>query len=110
MRSLLVSVPFAGVWRSIQAELGTGLLLGSACAVVVAVVASIWPGDRRVALCLLGGIAAGVTCAAVVGVTMPNVLRLLHREPQVAAGPIALALTDMLTLLAYFSLARWLLG
>jgi Mg/Co/Ni transporter MgtE len=30
----------------------------------------------------------------------------MRREPQVAAGPIALAITDMLTLLIYFSLAR----
>ena len=28
-------------------------------------------------------------CAAVVGTLLPNLLRLMHREPQVAAGPIA---------------------
>jgi magnesium transporter len=41
---------------------------------------------------------------------MPNLLRLFNREPQVAAGPVALAATDMVTLAIYFSLARWLLG
>ena len=40
---------------------------------------------------------------------MPFLLRLLRREPQVAAGPIALAAADVLTLLLYFNLARWLL-
>ena len=43
-------------------------------------------------------------------VAMPYLLRLLRRDPQVAAGPIALAAADMLTLLLYFNLARWLLG
>jgi magnesium transporter len=63
-----------------------------------------------VALAVLGGITGGVTCAAAIGVAMPNVLRLFAREPQVAAGPVALAATDMVTLLIYFSIARWLLG
>jgi magnesium transporter len=41
---------------------------------------------------------------------MPHLLRILKRDPQVAAGPIALAASDMLTLLVYINLARWMLG
>jgi magnesium transporter len=63
-----------------------------------------------VAAAVLGGITGGVVCAAVIGVAMPNLLRLFARDPRVAAGPVALAATDMVTLLIYFSLARWLLG
>ena len=48
--------------------------------------------------------------AAAVGLTMPFLLRLLKRDLQVAARPIALAAADMLTLLVYFNLARWSLG
>ena len=59
---------------------------------------------------ILGGITGGVTVAAVIGAAMPNILRFFDREPQVAAGPIALAATDMATLTIYFSIARWLLG
>ena len=58
---------------------------------------------------LLGGIAGSVACAAVIGVAMPNLLRLLRRDPHVASGPVALASADMATLLIYFGLARWLL-
>jgi magnesium transporter len=39
---------------------------------------------------------------------MPILLRIFRRDPQVAAGPIALAATDMITLLIYLYLARWL--
>jgi magnesium transporter len=51
-----------------------------------------------------------VAGAAVVGLTMPYLLRILKRDPQVTAGPIALATSDMLTLLLYFNFARWLLA
>jgi len=94
----------------LRSELTTGVLLGVACAAFVGVIAWLWLGDHRVVLCLLGGIAGGVACAAMIGVAMPNVLRLLQRDPQVAAGPIALAVADLLTLLLYFNLARWLLA
>ncbi len=88
----------------------TGLLLGAGCAILVSAVALAWLGHTGVALCLLGGIGAGVLGAALIGFTMPVVLRLLKRDPQVASGPIALAAADMLTLLVYFNLARLLLG
>jgi Mg/Co/Ni transporter MgtE len=35
---------------------------------------------------------------------------MLGLDPKVAAGPIALAGTDVLTLLLYLGLARWLLA
>lgn len=94
------------ILRKLRVEVMTGLFLGLASSVAVATVALVWLGELRVGLCLLGGIAGGVTCAAVIGVAMPNLLRLFQREPQVAAGPIALASTDMITLLIYFTLAR----
>ena len=98
------------IFKKLRTEALTGLFLGVASGISVAVVALLWLGEVRVVICLLGGISGGVTCAAVIGVAMPNLLRYFHREPQVAAGPIALASTDMVTLLIYFSLARWLIG
>jgi magnesium transporter len=95
--------------RKLRHEGLTGLLLGGASALLVALVALGWQGQGKVALCLLGGIGAGMTGAALIGVGMPYLLRLLQRNPQVAAGPIALAAADMLTLLVYFNLARVML-
>lgn len=93
----------------LRRELFTGVFLGAASAVFVAGVALVWLGERRVALCLIGGITGGVACAAVIGLAMPNLLRLVRRDPNVASGPIALAAADMITLLVYFNLARLLL-
>lgn len=91
-------------------EVLTGLLLGGASGLLVGIVAWVWLGQGQLVLCVLGGIAGGVAGAAVVGMATPNVLRLLKLDPQVAAGPIALAISDMLSLMLYFNLARWLLG
>jgi magnesium transporter len=58
----------------------------------------------------LGGIAEGVAGAAVVGLTMPYLLRILKRDPRGAVGPVALAAADLLTLFLYCNFARWLLA
>jgi len=101
---------WATLLPKLSAEAATGVLLGLACGALVGLVALLWLGQGVVGATILGGIAAGVTASAIIGVAIPNLLRILRRDPQVAAGPIALALTDMVTLLAYFNLARWLLG
>ena len=90
-------------------ELATGLMLGLAAGAAVGLVGLIWLGQARVALCLLGGICGGVAGAAMMGTALPFVLRLLRLEPRVAAGPIALAGADVITILLYLNLARWLL-
>jgi magnesium transporter len=100
----------AAIAAAVRHESATGIMLGLASATLVAIVALAWLGQGTVVLALLGGITGGVVCAAVIGVAMPNLLRLFAREPQVAAGPVSLAATDMVTLLMYFSLARWLLS
>jgi magnesium transporter len=91
-------------------ELLTGFSLGLATGAIVALAALAWLGHGRLALCLIGGISAGVAVAAAFGLAIPFVLRLLHLEPRVAAGPVSLAVADVVTILAYFNLARWLLG
>jgi magnesium transporter len=100
----------SALWLRLRRELLTGALLGAACGLIIAVVALAWLGMARVALALLAGIGIGISGSAVFGVAMPYVLRILRRDPQVAAGPIALVFADMLALTIYFSIAQWLLG
>lgn len=98
-----------GFLAKLRAEVALGSFLGAASGLLVAIIAFIWLGQAGVGFCILGGIAGGVTCAAMTGVAVPNLLHRLKLNPQVAAGPIVLALTDMLTLSIYLNLARlWL--
>lgn len=99
-------------WRELfgrlKPEAATGVLLGLATGLLVATIAALWQQIGILFVIVGGGIAVGVTGAAVSGLTVPHVLRLLKRDPQVAAGPIALTCADVVALLAYFNLARLL--
>ena len=99
-------------WRALlpklRAELATGAMLGFGSGSVIALVALFWLGETRLAICLVAGVTAGVAIAAVLGLALPIVLRLLRLEPRVAAGPVALAGSDVVTILCYLYLARWL--
>jgi magnesium transporter len=88
------------------AEGGVGLLLGAGCAAVVAMVAGVWLRDAALIGVLLGAIGLGVTGAALIGYAVPTLLHLTNRNPQVAAGPVALAAADLVTLTLYFNMAR----
>jgi len=101
---------FRSLWLKLKREGIVGILLGGACGLVVAIFALIWLRQTNVALCVLAGIVGGVAAAALIGVMIPNLLRIMQRDPQVAAGPIALAAADMVTLLLYFNTARWMLA
>jgi magnesium transporter len=93
----------------IRIELATGALLGTGCGVLTGIAVYVWLGNL-LAVFLLVSIIAAVACAAAIGLAMPYVLHTFNRNPQVAAGPVALATSDAITLLLYFNLARWLLG
>ncbi|MBY0458734.1 MAG: CBS domain-containing protein [Gemmataceae bacterium] len=94
--------------KRLRPEASTGALLGLSTGLLVGAIAAIWQAKLTLFFIVLGGIGAGVTCAAVAGLTVPHLLRLLKRDPQVAAGPIALTCADVAALLAYFNLARLL--
>jgi magnesium transporter len=96
-------------WRDLltrsRHEVLTGLLLGVSTGLLVATLAAVWQNIAVLFLIVLGGIAIGVAGGAVCGLAVPYLLRLMSRDPQVAAGPIALACADVVALLAYFNLA-----
>jgi magnesium transporter len=94
----------------VKFELATGFMLGVACGLIAAAVVFFWKRDPTAALSLLGAIVGSAACAAALGLAMPYLFRILKRNPQVAAGPIALASADAVTLLVYFNLGRWLLA
>jgi magnesium transporter len=75
----------------------------------VATVVFFWKSDPTAALSLFGAVVGSAACAAGLGLAMPYLFRILKRNPQVAAGPIALASADAVTLLVYLNLGRWLL-
>jgi len=90
-------------------ELPTAILLGSACGLLVAVVAWVWRGTAVSAGVIGGSILGAMTMACFWGVTVPAVIHALRLDPRIAAGPVTLALTDISTLTIYFGVAASLL-
>ena len=54
-------------------------------------------------------VAVSLCAACLAGLSVPALLHGLKLDPKIAAGPVTLALTDVFTLLFYFSLAKFLL-
>ena len=54
-------------------------------------------------------VAISLLAACAFGLSVPALLHALRLDPKIAAGPITLALTDISTLLSYFTLAALIL-
>jgi magnesium transporter len=97
------------LFRSIANEAATAVMLGLSCGALIGLTAWAWQRNMIVAGVLTGAIAASMLTACLLGVVLPNGLRALKADPKIAAGPIVLALTDVATLVFYFSVAAVLL-
>jgi magnesium transporter len=91
--------------RALWVEVGTALLLGTACGCTVGLASWLWKREALVAGVLAVSISAAMLTACAFGVVLPTVLRLVRADPKIAAGPIVLAATDLATLLFYFTFA-----
>lgn len=97
-------------WRwfieNARREIGTGVLIGIASGLLVFLIAWIWRGHFLSAGVIGGTIAGSLVIACSAGMAVPSTLHALKLDPKIAAGPTTLALTDLATLLLYFSLAK----
>jgi magnesium transporter len=96
-------------WKTARRELGTALLLGGSCGSLVAAIVYLWQRSGPGAGVIGASVAGSVVIACLLGLGVPTLLHAMKWDPRIAAGPITLACTDVLTLLLYFSLASWLL-
>jgi magnesium transporter len=95
--------------RAVRREMGTALLLGAACGLIVGLIAWIWRGTGLVGLAIGASILLAISAACLFGLSVPALLHALRLDPKIAAGPLTLALADICTLVFYFSVASWLL-
>lgn len=88
-------------------EIATALLLGTACGTLVTAIAWLWRGALLPALVIGISIVLSLLMACLLGLSIPSLLHRLRLDPKIAAGPTTLALTDIFTLLFYFTVG-WL--
>lgn len=85
------------------------MLLGGACGAIVGVLAFLWRGSAEAAAVIGLSITFSVFLAGMIGLSIPTLLHAIHEDSKIAAGPITLALADILTLLLYFNIATVIL-
>ncbi len=90
-------------------EMVIALLIGAASGALVFLVAWFWRGSVMAAGVIGMSVFGSVIVACVFGAAMPSLLHALKLDPKIAAGPAALAATDVVTLMLYLTLAKWLL-
>jgi len=91
--------------RMLGREASTALLLGLAAGAAVGGIAYLWRGQALPSLVIGGAILLSLLGASVLGMSVPALLHRTRLDPTIAAGPVALALTDILTVTAYLGIA-----
>ncbi|MEQ1757509.1 MAG: magnesium transporter [Vicinamibacterales bacterium] len=97
---------FPALWR----EARTAVLLGLSSGTLVALVVLAWRRELMSALVIGGAITASILMACFFGVLIPTLVRLFKADPRIAAGPLVLATTDIVTLVSYLWLGSVVLG
>jgi len=96
-------------WKAVRQESGAAAFLATGCGGLVFAIVWLWRREVPAAAVVAVSVAGSLIIACLAGVVMPALLHALKLDPKIAAGPVTLAATDVLTLLLYFSLAAWLL-
>ncbi len=97
------------LFRALTREVAVGALLGLAAGVVVGLVAGTWQGSLALGLTLAVSVMLAIISAGLLGLILPVAVRAMRADPRIAAGPITLATTDVVTLLVYFAVATRIL-
>lgn len=90
-------------------EVGSALLLGLGCGILVGGVVMLWQQDLRAAMVVGGSLIFTLLTANLVGLLIPTVLHALRLDPKIASGPLALTISDLFTIIIYFNMARFIL-
>lgn len=111
IQSLRATTPTLGSYlAALRREVATTALLGLACGTLVGAIVVAWRGTFLEGAAIGASIALALVTAAVFGLSIPTLLHALRLDPKISAGPLTLALTDLATLVFYFSIATVWLG
>lgn len=87
-------------------EVSVGFLLGLASGVLTFLIVWLWRGSIVAGEIVGSTILFSFMAACAFGISIPTLLHALKLDPKIAAGPITLAMTDVFSLLFYFTLAN----
>ncbi|MDM5337736.1 magnesium transporter [Fictibacillus enclensis] len=93
------------VLRLILRELGVGLIIGTTCGILIALVAYFWQGNAILGLVVGSSLFLTLIIGTLSGTLIPLLLYRFNVDPAVASGPLITTLNDIFSLLVYFGTA-----
>ncbi|MFD2239034.1 magnesium transporter [Aureimonas populi] len=96
--------------RIIRREVLVGLLNGSAIAVLLACIATLWLGDPDIGLVIGTAMVINMLTAALAGILIPLLLNKAGADPAIASAVFVTAITDVVGFLGFLGLATWWFG
>lgn len=94
-----------GKTKLILREAGTGLITGTVCGIIIAIVIFLWKDQLFLGLLVGFTILATLTVATIAGSLIPLVMDRLKIDPAVASGPFISTINDIISILIYFGMA-----
>ena len=95
--------------KPLRSELLIASILGLGCGITVGIIVLIWKKQLMPTIVITLTIFLAMISACLLGIIIPALIRKFRADPKVASGPIVLAVSDIVTLFFYFTLAKWLI-
>jgi magnesium transporter len=95
--------------KTLYRETQTALLIGLSCSIIAFSMVLFLKHDMHSAVVIGSSIIVIQFTGAILGLSVPSALHAFKLDPKIAAGPIALAVTDVFTILIYLGIASMLL-
>jgi magnesium transporter len=110
VRALATGDVQPGDWgRMLAREVAIASALGVTMALAVSWI-GVWRGGTDIALVVALAMVVIVLIGSLIGLSLPFIFTRIGRDAATASGPLVTSLTDVLGVLAYFSIARALLS
>mgnify|MGYP001186277412 FL=1 len=111
VRSLaLGDIDRVGIYHLLKRELGTGILLGLICSILLLIVIPILYQNMMLGIIVAISLLTALSIATIIGAVIPLLINKLKIDPAVASGPFITTINDIVGLFIYFSIATALLN
>jgi len=97
----------ANAWRFFTKEIAVGLVNGMVWALVVGGIAALWFDNLQIAWIIALAMVVNLLTAAVVGTTIPLLLRRFGIDPALAGSVVLTTFTDVVGFMSFLGIAAW---
>lgn len=99
------------VYQLIKRELGTGMIIGVICGILVSLISQVVTGGHPVLGFIVGfSLFCVLVVSTLIGTIIPLIINHFKLDPAVASGPFITTVNDIVGLTIYFSIATMLLN